>query len=191
MASGEPATQPATAPLPAEAFSKQMSVFSFIRVFFYSKKQIFPATPPRGGASQSVVRPTALASPGSWVEMQFPGPRQPHRTGAWPRDPAVCVVGPRRAPRGKTSAVRARCLRRDRRPSALCPSTLPCRLGELAAGRCLRSALPHPHARCEGPGAQSCAHPHGSPRRRCSRRGCSPVTSDWGLIGRQGHRRCT
>lgn len=78
----------------SEAFSKQMSVFSFICVILYSEKQIFPATPPRGGASQSVVRPTALASPGSWVEMQFPGPRQPRRTGAWPRGPAVCVGGP-------------------------------------------------------------------------------------------------
>lgn len=78
----------------SEAFSKQMSVFSFICVILYSEKQIFPATPPRGGASQSVVRPTALASPGSWVEMQFPGPRQPRRTGAWPWGPAVCVGGP-------------------------------------------------------------------------------------------------
>lgn len=88
-------TPPLNPPQPlSEAFSKQMSVFSFIRVILYSEKQIFPATPPRGGASQSVVRPTALASPGSWVEMQFPGPRQPRRTGAWPRGPAVCVGGP-------------------------------------------------------------------------------------------------
>lgn len=40
----------------SEAFSKQMSVFSFICVILYSEKQIFPATPPRGGASQSVVQ---------------------------------------------------------------------------------------------------------------------------------------
>lgn len=33
-----------------------MSVFSFICVILYSEKQIFPATPPRGGASQSVVQ---------------------------------------------------------------------------------------------------------------------------------------